>query len=479
MTPEAHRLRRWEALLLARLGRARARAGQPAQPAFVLVSVLVVVMLSSMVAVSLLFRVRAETVATATTAGTEQAWSAAMSGVEETIRQVAAALPGTTDWQDNPRVFKDRLVFEDGSDRWYFTVCSPSVDDALRELRYGPTDEGGKVNINASHTTNLLHLPRMTSALVAALRDFIDFDDVVRQDGAEQEFYDTLPVPYSVRNGRLDSVDELLLVRGFTPALLYGEDANMNWRLDPNEQDGNERFPPDNNDSRLDLGLRQYLTAVSYDPNQDNDGVPRTNLNNARERLPGVTLPEAVTNYIAALRANKVRVGHAADLLEAKLTIKNSSGRPVEIASGVGKEELPRILDLFTATSAAGFEGLLNVNTASIAALQTVPGIDESLAEAILSTRRSISPEHRTTIAWLFQEGLVDAPLFKQLAPYLTARALQFSCHVVGYGLPSGRYRVLDVLIDLSGGKPRIAYLRDITRLGLPFRLEPQEAPDA
>jgi hypothetical protein len=108
-----------------------------------------------------------------------------------------------------------------------------------------------------------------------------------------------------------------------------------------------------------------------------------------------------------------------------------------------------------------------------------VPGIDESLAEAILSTRRSISPEHRTTIAWLFQEGLVDAPLFKQLAPYLTARALQFSCHVVGYGLPSGRYRVLDVLIDLSGGKPRIAYLRDITRLGLPFRLEPQEAPDA
>jgi len=322
----------------------------------------------------------------------------------------------------------------------------------------------------------------MTPALVAALRDFIDFDDITRPDGAEQDYYDGLARPYRVRNGRLDSIDELLLVRGFTQPLLYGEDANMNWRLDPNEQDGNERFPPDNNDSRLDLGLRQYLTVVSYDPNTDNDGVPRTNVNDPRDRLPGLPLPEALTNYIAVLRARKLRIGQAADLLEAKLKIKDPAGREVEISSGVGKEELPRVLDLFTGSRELGFDGLLNVNTASLAALQTVPGIDEPLAESILSTRRSISPERRTTIAWLYQEGLVDAPRFKQIAPFLTARSLQFSCHIVGYGLPSGRYRVLDVLIDLAGGQPRVAYLRDITRLGLPFRLEPlttEEAPDA
>jgi len=446
---------------------------------FVLVAVLVVVLLTSMVALSLLFRLRAEAVATAVTAGTEQAWSAAMSGVEEAMRQVASASSGVTDWQDNPRLFKDQFVYDDGSDRWYFTVCSPSVDDALRELRYGLVDEASKLNVNAAHTTNLLHLPRMTQALVAALRDFIDLDDTPRPDGAEQEYYDTLPHPYSVRNGRLDSIDELLLVRGFTPALLYGEDANMNWRLDPNEQDGDERFPPDNNDSRLDLGLRPFLTTVSYDPNQDNDGVPRTNLNDPKKAFPGGSWPAALTNYVAALHTHHLRLEHAADLLDAKMKVKDASGRVVEISSGVGKEELSRVLDLFTGSSAAGFEGLINVNTASIAALQTVPGIDEALAEAILSTRRSISPEHRTTIAWIYQEGLVDAALFKQIAPFLTARAVQFSCHVVGYGVPSGRYRVLDVLIDLAGGKPRLAYLRDLTRLGLPFPLKLVEVPDA
>lgn len=446
---------------------------------FVLVAVLIVILLASMVAVSLLFRLRAESVATVTSAGSEQAWAAAMSGLEEAIRRVRDVSPGFTDWQDEPRLFREQFVFEDGSDRWYFTICSPAVDDPLNELRYGLTDEAGKCNLNTAHATNLLHLPHLTPALTAALRDFIDPDDAARPDSAEQPYADGLSRIHAVRNGPLNTVEELLLVRGFTPALLYGEDANMNWRLDPNEQDGDERFPPDNGDSRLDLGLRPYLTVASYDPNQDNDGVPRTRLQDRSDRLPGVELPAALTNYIAVLRTNRFRLGHAAELLEARMKVKDSRGRDVEITSGVGKAELPLVLDLFTCSAKERFDGLINVNTASLRVLQSVPGIDEPLAEAIVSARRSISPEHRNTIAWLYQEGVVNTALFKAIAPYLTARSFQYSFHVVGYGLPSGRFRVLDVLIDLAGSEPRIVYLRDITRLGMPFRLEAKETPDA
>ena len=453
------------------------QTGRP-RGGFVLVAVLTIVLLASMVAVSLLFRLKAENVAEATSAGSEQAWAAAMTGLEAAIRRVANVTPGATDWQDEPRVFRDQLVFEDGVDRWYFTVCSPAVDDALNELRFGLTDEAAKVNVNAAHTTNLLHLPHLTPALTSALRDFVDFDTTARKDGAEQAYADGFGRMRSVRNGPLDTIDELLLVRGFTPALLYGEDANMNWHLDPNEQDG-ERFPPDNGDSRLDLGLRQYVTVASYDPNEDNDGVPRTRLLSRDDPLPGVELPAALTNYIAALRARPPRWTHVAELLEAKMKVKDSRGRDVELRSGVGKAELPLVLDLFTCSKASRFDGLININTASLRVLQTVPGIDEPLAEAILSTRHSISPERRATIAWLYQEGVVDAAHFKRIAPFLTARSSQYSFHVVGYGLPSGRYRVLDVVIDLAGGKPRIAYLREVTRLGLPFRLEGKEAPDA
>ncbi len=443
---------------------------------FILVAVLVLIMLASMVAISLLFRLKAADTAASAGAGAEQAWAAAMSGVQEAMRVATAAQPGFTGWRNQPRAFRDRFVCDDGSDRWFFTVYSPPDDDALAELRFGLSDEAGKLNVNAAHTTNFTGFPRLTVQHIAALRDFIDWDDATRPDGAEQEYYSALAPPYAVRNSPLDTLDEILLIRGFTPSLLYGEDANMNWRLDPNENDGDERPPADNNDGRLDLGLQPLLTVSSYDPNEDNDGVPRTNFNHPTDPLPGVELPPALTNFIAALRTNHFKIGHAAELLEAKLKIKDGTGKETELPSGVGKEELPLVLDLFTASGDQRFDGLVNINTASLAVLASVPGIDEPLAESILSTRRSISPERRATIAWLYQEGVVDAAQFKQLAPFLTARCYQYSFRVVGFGVPSGRFRVLDVVIDLAPDEPVVTYLRDITRLGLPFKLEP-EAP--
>ncbi len=448
---------------------------------FILVAVLVLVMLISMIALSLMFHLRAADTASSAGAGSEQAWSAAMSGVQEAIRIARAAKPGLTDWEDNPGAFKDRLVFDDGSDRWYFTVYSAaSSDDALHEVRHGLTAEAGKLNLNAAQSTNFIHLPRMTVPLIAALRDFIDFDDVLRPDGAEQAHYDSLARPYTIRNGPLDTLDELLLVRGFTPSLLYGEDSNMNWRLDLNENDGDERFPSDNGDGRLDRGLSPFLTVSSYDPNEDNEGIPRTDLNHPNDPLPQVEFPEALTNFIFQLRATKQRLGNAADLLEAKFVATNAAGGKREVSSGITKENVALALDLFTTSPDSRVDGLVDINTAPIAVLRTVPGIDEPLAESIVSARRSISPERRGSIAWLLQEGVVDTAQFKQLASFLTARSFQYSFHVVGHGVPSGRYRVLDVIIDVAGDEPRIVFLRDLTKLGMPFPLfGPDLAPAA
>jgi hypothetical protein len=106
--------------------------------------------------------------------------------------------------------------------------------------------------------------------------------------------------------------------------------------------------------------------------------------------------------------------------------------------------------------------------------LQTLPGIEASVAEAIVSTRQGLPPEKRRSISWIFQEDLVNADVFKKVAPYITTQTWQFSFYVVGYGLPSGRYRVLEVTIDTAAPEPAVTYMRDITRLGLPFPLLPK-----
>ena len=55
------------------------------------------------------------------------------------------------------------------------------------------------------------------------------------------------------------------------------------------------------------------------------------------------------------------------------------------------------------------------------------------------------------------------------IAPFLTTRSLQFRFNVVGYGARSGRFRVLEAVIDAGSQPARLVYLRDLTRLGLPF----------
>jgi general secretion pathway protein K len=59
--------------------------------------------------------------------------------------------------------------------------------------------------------------------LIEAFLDWIDKDDVERSDGAETEdYYATLENPYGARNGALYSVDELVLIKGFTQEIIYG-----------------------------------------------------------------------------------------------------------------------------------------------------------------------------------------------------------------------------------------------------------------
>ncbi len=83
---------------------------------------------------------------------------------------------------------------------------------------------------------NILGLPEdLWPELIDSFNDWIDTDDIPRSNGAETEdYYATLDKPYSAKNGPLDTVRELLLIRGFSDAILTGgvlnpEDPETQW----------------------------------------------------------------------------------------------------------------------------------------------------------------------------------------------------------------------------------------------------------
>jgi general secretion pathway protein K len=97
---------------------------------------------------------------------------------------------------------------------------------------YGILDESGKINVNLLSDTsgiilnNLLvnrGVPKeVADTITDSVLDWMDSDETHRIHGAESDYYMSLPVPYKAKNDKFEAVEELLLVKGMTPEILYG-----------------------------------------------------------------------------------------------------------------------------------------------------------------------------------------------------------------------------------------------------------------
>ena len=101
-------------------------------------------------------------------------------------------------------------------------------DQGECELRI--MSEAGKININTISETTLRKLVgnlglevENRDVVVDSILDWRDPDDFLRINGAENDYYQSLKEPYRCKNANLDSIEELLLVRGVTPDLFYGK----------------------------------------------------------------------------------------------------------------------------------------------------------------------------------------------------------------------------------------------------------------
>ncbi len=137
-------------------------------------------------------------------------------------------------------------------------------------------DESGKLNINMA-TEDQIHalceaigIPKPDSDIITdSIVDWKDVDNLHRINGAEDDYYESLNPPYKAKNtGRLDTVEELLLVRGVTPDYFYGHPEKA--------PDGSILYK---------YGLSRYVTVYSM--------TNRINVNYAPVQvlmsIPGVT----------------------------------------------------------------------------------------------------------------------------------------------------------------------------------------------
>jgi len=116
------------------------------------------------------------------------------------------------------------------NDAWATLV---KLDDETGSIEITVIEESGRINLNSLVQPNGEFEPFTQAALKRlgkrlqipeeawnSLADWQDSDDQTRSNGAETPFYRSQIPPYAARNGKLATITELSLVKGFTPDIV-------------------------------------------------------------------------------------------------------------------------------------------------------------------------------------------------------------------------------------------------------------------
>lgn len=501
----------------------------PRRRAAVLIIVLVVVAVLSLAAYAFNEVMLSENEVTHMAGRQIQAYSLAASGVAD-LR--ALLMSGAQAWDeagglyDNPAQFQGRIVVQeaDSDDVGRFTVLAPALDsDGVPSgVRYGLEDESARLNLNTLIAVEarakslgqdtagrdlLMALPGMTVEIADAILDWLDEDDEPREFGAEADYYAGLSPPYIPKNGQLETVEELLLVRDVTPQLLFGADVNRNGALDPGELDQAGAVLADSQTPVA--GWASMFTVYSKENNVTSEGLPRINLNDDDLQTLYDTLVEVFPAdwalFIVAYRQNGEYTGDEAgeayssgdldlgqpgqakltqvlDLIGKKTRVQfKGADQPTVLNSPFAEDltsmsaYLPQLMDHVTIVPATTIPGRVNINQAPRAILAGIPGMTDEIVEQILAQRSpdaaADAPEQRHE-TWLLTQGLVTLDEMRTLMPFVCAGGAAFRAQVIGYYDDGRAAARLEVVLDTAQQPPGVLLWRNISHLGRGYTLD-------
>jgi len=423
-------------------------------------------------------------------------------------------------WYDNEARFRGMSVVDDGSgqDVGRFSIVAPRLVDGIAEgVRFGLEDESTRLNLNAllladQATENggrdlLMALPGMTEEVADAILDWIDEDDEIREFGAEVDYYSALQPPYEPKNGPLESVEELLLVRDITPWLLFGADSNRNGYLDANETGAENVDGVDNTDGSMNRGWSAYLTLYSAEVNLNPDGEEKIDLNQddmqeLYDQLEAAIGAEFATFIVAYRQGEDANTGggqtvsgtidldltqgaerEVSQLLELvgkNVTVTTQGGDEVDLESPFPDMPgmmgyLTTLMDHVAVVASPVIRGRININQAPRAVLSGIPGITEEAVDRIISEREldpALREDYQRHETWILADGIVTLDEMKTLMPFVTGGGSVYRAQIIGYFDRGGPAVRIETIFDATVSPARLLFYRDLTHLGRGYPLE-------
>lgn len=424
----------------------------------------------------------------------------AKAGVEHAIAELKAE-PNKIVTVENLREGTERAYCNVQVGQGSYTLLAEGADPITGEPVFGISDEAAKIDLSKADESVLSKVPGIDPELAA---------DIVQ---LRQE------------NGTIHDLDDLLLIETMDVFSLYGEDQNRNGILDPNEDDGDESWPPDDYNGELDRGLAPYLTCYSSARNVTSEGEERVNINTASAQDISSKAPQITQQQADSIveHRKKNQLNGIADLLDVMLVEKivartgggssggagqgtqsggqarpsgrggagatgsagASAGSEARPSQGSGQsgaaesgqqptvrttnkkafdvEKFKAIADLVTTSEEDVLQGVVNINTAPPEVLACLPGMDDALAADVTASR----PEGGfQSIAELLDVPGMTTDRFKQICNLVSARSDVFSVRSFGVlNAPDGTPSVsccISAVIDRTGESVKLKSWREL-----------------
>lgn len=264
--------------------------------------VLLVLILLTVVVAEFCFTTRMEANITWNFKEGEKAYYCARAGLYKAILELVKAKSKVKKAEAAKTTLVEREMAEEEEWRPRDAPYHFSLGDSECEIFI--SDEGGKININAADQNLLRRLVEEGCGIQGSERDTIvdsildwrDADKEHRLNGAEDDYYMSLPEPYHCRNGNFVVTEELLLVKGITEEIFYGSGKKgypaFTEEVRDEDQQGKLRM-------RTGKGLSELVTVYSDSKQININSAPFEIL----MLLPGMT-PETAA-MIMELRAEK------------------------------------------------------------------------------------------------------------------------------------------------------------------------------
>ncbi len=355
----------------------------------------------------------------------------------------------------------------------YFWIIRTDPDQDTTHA-FGITDESGKVNLSTAGVTRLMALPGMTDEAAASIVDWCDGDENPTAGGVESAYYTTLAEPYSSKNARLETPEEVLLIKGITPELLFGYDRNRDGVIDENERAVGGTAGLFNSSTESARGISPFTTVFTVERNVASDGSARVNVNtrntgqfNQQVRSLLTTAGKTKTTFTEQ-HINDILVN--LNIYIARQLQSNPNGNTIAspgvfyTASKMTAEEFGAIADKITTSGSRNLRGMININTAGKQALAALPGLTSAEAETLVGAR---ADANKTNIAWIFTALAGDKAA--GISGSITTRSYQYSADILAAS-PDGRaFKRVRIVVDARHSPAKIIYRKDLTSLGWPL----------